>query len=265
MGRSIELELIPRQLAQAPALARPGMLATPNAVIGAVDVEAFVAACLAQEEMACPVIVGGLLESGTPPERICLDLLTPAAQTLGVRWEEEDADFLEVTLGLGRMHRVLRDLGRRVADETAMSEDAGQAFLCGVPEEQHSLGLAIVTECFVADGWGVTVGPPIGLLDAVCEVRAHWYDVVGITVGIVERGPQIEVLIRAIRASSLNPNLAVLVGGRALADVPDMVARVGADASAPDAAQGPMVARTLVQARRAARANHGTLSAAPSS
>jgi len=151
------------------------------------------------------------------------------------------------------MQRVVRDLGRRVAAETPMEADAGQAFLCGMPEEQHSLGLAMVAEFFVADGWGVTVGPPLGAEDVLHEVGAHWYDVVGLSAGIVERIPRIAEVIRTIRAASLNAHLAVLVGGRAFVDDPELVARVGADGSAPNAAQGPMVARTLVQARRVSR------------
>ena len=132
-----------------------------------------------------------------------------------------------------------------------MSEDAGQAFLCGIPEEQHSLGLAMVAEFFVADGWGVTVGPPLGVDDVLHEVGAHWYDVIGLSAGVSERIPRITEVIRRIREASLNADLAVLVGGRAFIDSPELIAIVGADASAPDAAQGPMVARTLVQARRA--------------
>lgn len=195
------------------------------------------------------------IDAGVPLERICLDLLTPAARTLGILWEEDEVDFLEVTLGLGRMQRTVRELGHRMAAQSPMSEDAGQAFLCGMPDEQHSLGLAMVAEFFVADGWGVTVGPPLGAEDVLHEVGAHWYDVVGLSAGVTERIPRITETIRRIREASLNADLAVLVGGRVFIDFPELIAQVGADASAPDAAQGPMVARTLVQARRVALAN----------
>jgi MerR family transcriptional regulator, light-induced transcriptional regulator len=252
IGRSMELELIPRLLAHArgmaPMLEHVG-ITHPGITVE--DVERFVTASLSHDEERCPAIVAALIEQGAPLDRICLDLLTPAARALGTMWEEDAADFLEVTLGLGRMQRVVRDLGRKVAAETPMSEDAGQAFLCGMPDEQHSLGLAMVAEFFVADGWGVTVGPPLGVDDVLHEVGAHWYDVVGLSAGIVERIPRITEVIRQIRAASLNAELSVLVGGQAFGKDAGLVQRVGADASAPDAAQGPMVARTLVQARRA--------------
>jgi methanogenic corrinoid protein MtbC1 len=256
IGRSMELELIPRLLQHARATSAPVDLpANRSVAITEADVKALVDACLAHDEERCPDLVTGLIDAGAPLERICLDLLTPAARTLGELWEDDEVDFLEVTLGLGRMQRVVRDLGRRLAAATPMSDDAGQAFICGMPDEQHSLGIAMVAEFFVADGWGVTVGPPLGAEDVMHEVAAHWYDVIGLSAGLTERVPKIADVIRAIRHASLNADLAVMVGGRAFLGRPDLVTSVGADASAPDAAQGPLVARTLVQARRAALQN----------
>ena len=256
VGRSMELELIPRLLQHARAVGATIDPTTPSSIaIDATDVQALVDACLAHDEERCPALITRFIDAGAPLERICLDLLTPAARMLGELWEDDEVGFLDVTLGLGRMQRVVRDLGRRVAAETPMSDDAGQAFICGMPDEQHSLGIAMVAEFFVADGWGVTVGPPLGAEEVMHEVAAHWYDVIGLSAGVKERIPKITAVIRDIRHASLNADLAVMVGGRAFLDRPDLVREVGADASAPDAAQGPMVARTLVQARRAALEN----------
>lgn len=252
VGRSLELELIPRLLRHARAQGPGGEWPTRRDVhIAAEDVARFVSASLSHDEERCPAIVSDLIQEGAMLERICLDLLAPAARKLGTMWEEDEADFLEVTLGLGRMQRVIRDLGRRVAAETPMSADAGQALLCAMPDEQHSLGLAMVAEFFVADGWGVTVGPPLGADDIMHELGAHWYDVFGLSVGINERVPRVSALVREVKRTSLNADIAIMVGGRPFVMDPSLVTKVGADASAPDAAQGPLVARTLVQARRA--------------
>ncbi len=265
VGRAMELELIPRLLAHArgtvPGVEPP---ANPVPTLDAGDVDALVQACLSYDEERCPAIVTRLLEAGVPLERVCLDLLAPAARALGDMWEEDQVDFLEVTLGLGRMQRVVRDIGRRVSALTPMSSDAGQVFLCAMPDEQHSLGLAMLAEFFVADGWGVTVGHPLGNSDVVHEVGAHWYDVVGLSAGVTQRIPKIAELVAGVRAASLNADLAIMVGGRAFLNDPSLVDRVGADASAPDAAQGPMVARTLVQALRASFGQHSPPSTHPS-
>ena len=265
LGRSMETEILPRLLAQARSDVGPVLHHDSAPMpLTASDVDRFVRASLSDDEDACPRFISGLIDDGQSLERLCLDLLAPAARKLGVLWEDDEADFLEVTLGLGRMQRVVRDLGRRTSAETPMSADAGQAFLCGMPEEQHSFGLAMVAELFVADGWGVTVGPPLGVDDVEHEVSAHWYDIVGLSAGVHERIPAIAKVIRRIRRASLNANVAVLVGGRPFNENPEMVSQVGADASAPDAAQGPLVARTLVQARRAATAHSSPPSESPS-
>ena len=218
IGRSMELELIPRLLQHARGvMGAADVRPNRSAAITDVDVRALVDACLSHDEERCPTLITGFIDAGAPLERICLDLLTPAARTLGELWEDDEVDFVEVTLGLGRMQRVVRDLGRRVAAETPMSDDAGQAFICGMPDEQHSLGIAMVAEFFVADGWGVTVGPPLGAEDVLHEVGAHWYDVIGLSAGVLERIPKITDVIRNIRQASLNADLAVMVGGRGIA------------------------------------------------
>ena len=222
--------------------------------IGQAEIDLFVQASLSHDEERCAAIVGGLVNIGTPLERICLALVAPAARRLGEMWEEDNVDFLDVTLGLGRLQRVVRNLGRRVTGDALPSSDAGSAFLCGMPDEQHSLGLAMVAEFFIADGWGVTVGPPLGMDDILNQLSARWYDVVGVSAGINERVPRVAGLIRQIRVASLNTGVSVMVGGRPFVRDPTLVPHVGADASAPEAAQGPLIARTLVQARRAARA-----------
>ncbi len=254
VGRAMELELIPRLLHHARTHSAPadGPAQHRPIHIGEAEVHRFVQASLASDEERCTGIVHALIDGGVTLERVCLELLAPAARTLGTMWDDDDADFLEVTLGLGRMQRVIRDLGRWVSADTALSADAGAAFLCAMPDEQHSLGLAMVAEFFVADGWGVTVGPPLGGEDVLHEVGAHWYDLIGLSVGVHERIPRVTDLIRKIREASLNADLAIMVGGRAFLDDPALVQVVGADASAPDAAQGPLIGRTLVQGRRAA-------------
>jgi MerR family transcriptional regulator, light-induced transcriptional regulator len=248
IGQALEFDLIPRLLAHARATAGQHA-AHPPLTIG--DVERFVADLLHPDENRATDRVEALRSAGASLEQICLELFSPAARDLGVRWEEDESDFLDVTVGLGRMQRILREIGASI--NASISADAGQAFLCGLREEQHSLGLAMVAEFFVVDGWGVTVGPPLGVNDVEQEVRLRWYDVVGVSTGLGERIPKVRDMIARIREASVNPDLAVLVGGRAFQEDPTLVERVGADASAPDAAQAPMVARTLVQLSRASR------------
>ena len=50
-----------------------------------------------------------LMGSGVPFQDVLLELMAPAARVLGERWEEDQASFVEVALGVSRMHRILRE------------------------------------------------------------------------------------------------------------------------------------------------------------
>ena len=62
------------------------------------------------------------------------------------------------------------------------------------------------------------------------------FDVIGLTVGSECHVKAVGSAILAMRKASLNPAVVVMVGGPVVALQPDFVARVGADATAPDAA-----------------------------
>ena len=53
------------------------------------------------------------------------------------------------------------------------------------PGEQHTFGLSMVAEFFRRSGWEVVGGTGPESLDPVRAVRDEWFDVVGISVGVV--------------------------------------------------------------------------------
>lgn len=247
VGRAMHEELLPQLVAQS---RRGG--ATPGAGTRAIlnaDVARFVRDALSHDEGRLGARVVEFLDAGVPVDRLCLDLFAPAAAQLGELWEHDETDFVEVTLAVGRIQRVVRDLARALPGTIAL--DGGQVFLGGLADEQHSLGLAMVAEFFVQDGWGVTVGPPLGLEEIGDAVAARWYDVVGLASALQERVPRVADAITAVRRRSCNPDVVVLVGGQAFAGRRELVAAVGADGWAPDAVQAPGIARDILAARRA--------------
>ena len=57
--------------------------------------------------------VEGLLERGHTMQELFLNLLAPAARTLGILWEEDECDFVEVTMGIWRLQEVMREIASR--------------------------------------------------------------------------------------------------------------------------------------------------------
>ena len=195
-----------------------------------------------------------------------LDLLAPTARRLGELWDTDECDFVEVTLAMGRMQRMLRDLSEVFLSDASRGDTVGSVLLTCVPGEQHTLGIIMVGEFLLRDGWRVLVGAPWTENDLLSMVESEWFDVIGFSVGCENRLSALKREIRRLRTTSRNPHVQVMVGGKVFADDPTLVERVGANAAAADAREAPRVARSLQtlsleaarrDARREAIGGHG--------
>jgi methanogenic corrinoid protein MtbC1 len=219
------------------------------------DVDGFVAAVRSPEDAKAAEFLRGILAEGATIEAVYLDLLAPSARRLGVLWENDDCDFVEVTVSLGRMQRALRDLSQLFLADAAHREPVGSALLTCTPGEQHTMGVIMVGEFLLRDGWRVSVGAPWSEHDLLTLVRTEWFDVIGFSVGAAERLPGLKRDIQQLTAASRNPHVQVMVGGPVFCEFPDAVGDVGANALAGDAREAPQVARQLLAAARRAMAD----------
>lgn len=244
LRRTIEADLIPRlALSHRTGLFPPSVAALAGRILEADDVEEFVRVVRGLSEAGLDGYIEALLDQGATPEAIYLDLMAPAARRLGELWEEDTCTFMEVSLALGRMQRVLRALeGRFLATGPGEAIDARRILLSALPGEQHTLGLILVAEFFLRDGWAVDVGIPFGESDPVSRLSESWYHVAGFSAASDDRLDRLQKEIRRARKLSRNRDLVVLVGGPPFVDRPDLARRVGADGTAGDARQAPTVA-----------------------
>ena len=189
-----------------------------------------------------------MLAGGTEIESILIDILAPAARRLGVMWEQDDCDFVDVTMGLWRLQEVVRELSARVPARTGRPSDGYRAVFSAMPGEQHNFGTVVVEDIFRRAGWSTELlleGQQGALLNAVATQR---YDLVGLTVSLDVHTERLPSLILAIRSVSRNPRLCILLGGRVLMDDPQLALRVGADGTAADAQSAVDLADRLVTA-----------------
>jgi methanogenic corrinoid protein MtbC1 len=200
---------------------------------------------------------------GLSLEAVYLDLLAPAARHLGKLWEDDRCDFTDVTIGLGALHQILRELSPQFRSE--VNSDSGNALpsvnsgrrmlLVPASGEQHSLGLMMIADFFARAGWDVTGGETPSGADLFRLVRDQWFDVVGMAVGCDRRLELLAADIRTLRSTSSNPDIRVMLGGPILAAHPEYVGVVGADGMAADARQALEVAERLVAPPAAAPYN----------
>lgn len=172
-------------------------------------VETFAALLCDSDGADAETLMDDLCAGGVGPDSIMLDLLAPAARLLGDQWCRDEANFLDVTLGLGRIHRLLRRL--------QMPQDRiiprGSVLLVPVPGEQHVLGLRIVQEFLLRAGWHVHLGYAQDA-DAIRRLLAGGaYDIVGLSISGERLLPVLRSVISGIRSLSGNHDIRIMVGG----------------------------------------------------
>ena len=120
--------------------------------------------------------------------------------------------------------------------------------LASAPGSLHILGLCIVSELFRSDGWQVVMEITLTEKDLKQAVKREWFDVIGLSVGLVEQLPQLPQLIQHIKQLSLNPGAPLILGGAALLNVdPSLIDRTQADGIATDAREAVTLANQLLK------------------
>ncbi len=243
LARAIEFEIIPRLLlAHRVTDHRVGCAAVGGGAIQPSDVESFVRQILLPDEAPAIQCIVSILERAVPIEAIYLNLLAPAARRLGDLWLEDLCDFTEVTIALGRLQRILRELASSRPAVTEADVPA-RILLLPSPGEQHTFGLIMVGEFFRSSGWQVVGGSWSTGLDAPGIATSEWYDAAGFSLAAEIHLDALEQVIAAVRRASANPDIVILVGGPLFSEHPDWVQRVGADATASNGREAPVVAK----------------------
>jgi methanogenic corrinoid protein MtbC1 len=244
--QSIEGEIVPRLLlahrtrAAAPRSRHTDVAPTRD------ELERFLELVLHDSTDATHKFVDELIGRGLSEETLFLDVLGHTARRLGELWEEDLCDFSEVTIGLCRLHEVLREQSvRREASITSRSADDPRILLATACGDQHVFGVVMVAEFFRRACWRVWSEPGAQRRQLIALLAETPFDVVGLSASCAVLVPQLRKEIDALREASCNGQLRVLVGGRLFDESPELAARVGADATATDARSAPEIALRL--------------------
>jgi MerR family transcriptional regulator, light-induced transcriptional regulator len=241
-------EIIPRLVvAHAPGEIVHAEPTGDSAAISAQEATTF--APLALDHDACALLdhIEIFLDRGVCVDAIFVDLLAPAARHLGVMWEEDDADFIAVTMALWRLQEVVRELSSRVPVRRFDSDHPMRALFSIMPGEQHSFGTVMIEDMFRRAGWETMILTQTDRSQLLAIVATHEFDLIGLTVTGDSYSETVPSVINGLRSVSRNPHVAIMVGGRIFTEKPDRAMAVGADATARDATHALEVARTLVE------------------
>lgn len=193
-----------------------------------------------------------LRERGLSMEMLCIELLEPAARHLGEMWDNDACDFVDVTLGVARLQKLLAAFND--THLSAALDNRRTVLMAMTPGDQHFFGVTMVERFLEASGWKVqteTAADAEGIAEAA---KARWFAVAGLTAGSAQMIDSLADTIRLIRKRSQNPHIGIMVGGPLFAENPGLAAQLGADATAPNAPAAVLMAQKLSDAA-AARLN----------
>ena len=115
---------------------------------------------------------------------------------------------------------VARGLVQAIIDETTSSTRKNETILLCSPEgEQHNLGCCVIESVLLARGYKVLNASPSAPSDSIIRyIKNTEFDIILISVTLLENMGSAERMIRSIRAVSNTP---ILIGGQALLKVKD--------------------------------------------
>lgn len=210
----IEKQIIPRLLnVQQFFAGKSQALAVDEPAAEQPEFQALTQCCLNGDGLEANRIVDALMAKGLKPQRVFMELITPAARQLGVLWEQDLCDFTQVTCGLAIMHQMIYRLGYEAPAGPRDEGTVERVMLACAPGSQHFLGLTIVADFFRKAGAEVVLEISSTESELQRAVANEWFDVVGISVALEAQLQTLPSLIQHLRESSGNPNIRVVLGG----------------------------------------------------
>ncbi|WP_033926179.1 cobalamin B12-binding domain-containing protein [Sphingomonas sp. 35-24ZXX] len=184
-----------------------------------------------------------LRERGLSMDSLFIELLEPTARHLGEMWDHDECDFVDVTLGVARLQKLLAAFNN---SHTEPALDSRRAVLMAMtPGDQHFFGVTMVERFLLASGWKVQTETSATMQEIANAAQGRWFAVAGLTAGSTEMMEPLAATIRLIRQTSANPRIGIMVGGPLFTANPAVALEVGADETASNAPAAVLVAQKL--------------------
>ncbi|MCC6007176.1 MAG: cobalamin B12-binding domain-containing protein [Rhodobacteraceae bacterium] len=156
-------------------------------------------------------LLAHLREQGVT-ERILVDELLPgAARVMGERWANNEASFVDVTIGGARMNETLRSIAARRADIDQL-QDAPSMLLAASGDEDHTLGILVAADHFRSIGIEVDMVVGAAPADLARRLETHNHGALGFSVA-GNRGLNWTKNVLSALKPAVRRRLPVVIGG----------------------------------------------------
>jgi methylmalonyl-CoA mutase cobalamin-binding domain/chain len=193
------------------------------------------------------------INSGTSVKDIYLHIFQPVLRETGRLWQlqqvgiaQEHFVTVSVETFMARLHdRILFPVGvgkgRRGTTVVAAS----------VGEELHDVGIRMVADFFATDGWDTYyTGANIPVQSIIEAVRDQKADIIALSTTMPRHLPDVQYLIRSLRADQRTAGVKIIVGGYPFRIVPNLWKQIGSDAYGATAEEAVAIANRLVPKHR---------------
>lgn len=249
---ALQSEIIPRLMIASRTdsvlvAARGTDLELRGTAFNAAERKEFLDALLSDDEQSAGRLAEAQIGRGHELPTLMVELFASSARELGEMWNEDQISFVEVTVGVCRLHQIVHTLTGQPDSPADIGKNGSPSILiASAPGEQHVFGVLVASELFRQHEWTVfseTSGDP----DLIGRHLAnHRFDIAGISAshdGVVRDLPG---LIKTLRRTSRNPSVKLLVGGPLFEQSPHIAREIGADGIAGRGLDAPELARKLL-------------------
>lgn len=194
------------------------------------ELEELCSALISDDDTAAADIITAVRADGTPPDVVYLRHLAAAARMLGEWWIADRANFVEVTVGTGRMFAIMRGM-RHLFESNSYSPEKSAIFAT-VPGEDHTLGVRMAADIFRKNGWEIVLKVGLGHDDLIAGIEEGPGRIIGLSISGRHSVDALSRLVVALHICC--PDRRLLVSGQNIDDIRPLLALMGLDGIAGD-------------------------------
>lgn len=177
--------------------------------------------------------IATMLEHGSSYVDVAVEAITPAMVQVGEGWQAYQLSVAQEHLATSNATLLLT---KAFAAAPMAPLNGRRALFAAIEGNRHALGLQMLADTFALAGWeaqnlGADV-PTGALLSQIDEFRP---ELVALSVTLASHLPTLRDAVARIRASQLDPEPRIMVGGQVFKERPELWRAVGADLWSQDA------------------------------